>query len=175
MLDASMILAAIVLATFIAEPFLSGRWNRFYFTVGVPVLIATFPLQSRMATLPPTGEIEAKLPAGGLIRIKAFDNFTYGFREKLFLSRGLRSPIIHGLLIYDIYQGRLVVKGLLNWTFMALTVIWYQYAVSEFSRGGSGMSLLLVVVHIAISLAIYFTQRKKYVAIGRVVESLLTS
>lgn len=127
----SGILGALVFAVFpigVIETILSARWNKKYFTLGVPIFVFRVPVNNHHSNIPSPALLESNFKSSGIIRntsllFQEIDLNTIGFRETL-LQFGRNYSIMHGLLIFDTQNRQVMVKGFLDWTILYFSLLW---------------------------------------------------
>jgi hypothetical protein len=118
-----------LLITWVVEMILSGRWHKKYFTVGIPIFVFHIPVKNPRANIPSCILLENNFKSSGIVirntslLFKEIDVNTVGFRESL-LQFGRMYSVMHGLLIFDAKNGRVIVKGFLDWTFLCFAILW---------------------------------------------------
>jgi hypothetical protein len=156
--------AAVVAAVLVAEIVASIRFNRWYFTTGIPIFmrrvdrlsglddVAFEKLQKGTATV-----------AGAPFLFHRFDANTIGSREKVFSGGILYFPLMRCLIRRDRGEPAVKVTGFINWTFVAFLVAW----VAAFGRQAHyGLG------YIALALAIlYLIQGVRYWRLGNAIRS----
>jgi hypothetical protein len=113
---ASAVLTPLV---FIVEVALSATWNRHYFTHGIPVLTWSTPSPAAPPARPIDEAMNDPARSSGLAQalvFKRLDSLRYAFREAFQLRPLAYSPVIRGLLVLKPANGRVEVRGYLNWT-----------------------------------------------------------
>jgi hypothetical protein len=114
--------------TLIVELVLSARWDRRYFSLGIPIFIFYIPVERHQKNIPSCMLLENNFKSRGFIRntsllFRELDSNTIGFRESL-LQLGRYYSVMHGLLIFDNTNCQVVVKGYLDWTFGCFSMFW---------------------------------------------------
>lgn len=112
-----------MLAVVVAEIVLSAKWNRTYFTVGLPIFqrrierlegltsVSFDDLQRSAATVAATPLVFHRLDANHI-----------AFREKPFGGTMHYTPLMRGVIRYKEGEASVVLQGLMNWSFIALTL-----------------------------------------------------
>ena len=117
---------------FLVETVLSGKWNKMYFTSGLPIFVKRISVGPRYNNIPLSSRFEAQFQSdwtNSLVFREIAPN-TYGFREKFFEFRIFKySPLMHGVLFFDSVNNQVVVKGFANWFSVGLSVIWLGCAI----------------------------------------------
>lgn len=159
-------LAAVV----ILETILSGTWNRWYFTVGVPLYRARVP-RPPQASMPTAAELENGLKKGWstpLVFHQIADG-SVGFRERFFGGGFFfhYTPVMHGVIRMNVTEGTAEISGLMNW-FVAAFVIFFGYT-SAGELGGAALIPLIVIALLYLIQLARFRKVAAYVAasIGR--------
>jgi hypothetical protein len=152
----------IVLAITIVEIVLSAKWNRFYFTAGLPIFIrrvdrATSLEDQSLHELLQVATTVAATPL--LFRRLAPD--VIAFREKAFGGSIHYMPIMHGVIRRRPEEATAVVLGLVNWYIVALIVMFAILLGSDFI---GVVPYLLAAVSI-----VYLIQSVRY---GRIAKAL---
>lgn len=119
---------ATLLTTWILELIFSARWDKQYFSVGIPIFVFYVPVKGHHTNLPSNLLLESNFRSSGFVRntsllFKELDANTMGFRETLF-QLGRWYSIMHGLLIFDDANSQVIVKGFLDWTALCFSILW---------------------------------------------------
>jgi hypothetical protein len=135
--DIPLILSSLLLGLFcvvgLVEHSLYGGWNRVYYTHGLPFVIRRIPVTAYHQDIPPVSLLQAQFQSaliGSLIFQQIAPN-TYGFRRRFFQSALFPDNLIHGMLLFDRENGRVVLKGFIN-----VLVLLLVLAVGVFSALG---------------------------------------
>jgi hypothetical protein len=112
----------------IVELVLSARWHKKYFAAGMPIFVFRIPVQARHTNVPSRVLLENNFKSSGYIRnssllFEELDSNTMGFRESL-LQFGRWYSVMHGLLVFDVQNSRVIVKGFLDWTITYFSLLW---------------------------------------------------
>lgn len=114
----------ILLLLILVDVVLSSTWNRMYFTSGLPLFIRRIPVDLRHINIPPLSRFDAQFQSA--LFFKEIEPNTYGFRENFFKFRlNMYTPIMHGMLFFDIVHNQVVVKGFVNWFILWFSLIWF--------------------------------------------------
>ena len=117
---------AIVFAVIIVEIILSGTWNRFYFTFGVPIFFTRVPyaapaLDDRVISLLNSTFRSRVAPSLVFTRLGPSE---CAFREKFIqLKLFAYTPIMHGAIVHDMTRSEASVVGRLNWFPVVFAVV----------------------------------------------------
>jgi hypothetical protein len=127
---------AIVLAVVLAEWILSGLFNKFYFTFGIPLFRRELPCTSGETDPPSPEELEDALPSTAYypLAFHEFDESRYGFRERFWGGGFFKfhyTPLMHGLLTFDHDAKRVRVTGFANWFSIAFVFFFVVYLPKE--------------------------------------------
>ena len=135
--DIPLILSSLLLGLFcvvgLVEHSLYGGLNRLYYTHGLPFVIQRIPVTASQQDTPPASLLQAQFRSaliGSLIFQQIAPN-TYGFRRQFFQSALFPDNLMHGMLLFDRENGRVVLKGFINVLIILLVV-----AVAVFSALG---------------------------------------
>jgi hypothetical protein len=125
--DFSKVIGIVAFSTLIisllAETILSATWNETYFTIGLPLFTVNIPVNVHHANIPSKSVFVAKSGLESIVFREISPN-SYGFREKLFQFRWVKfSPVMHGLLIFDNANSRIIVKGFASWSLLAFLLM----------------------------------------------------
>ena len=117
----------ILLITGLVETFLSATWNKVYFNSGVRLILKEFQVETHHSDVPSREVLENKFKSGcfnltNSLIFRKLDGNKYGFRERL-LPIG-RMSLMHGIVIFDEGNNRVIVKGFFNWTALCFVAIW---------------------------------------------------
>lgn len=115
---------------FLVEALLTWRFNRFYFTVGLPLFKTEHRSDLTSKAIPSAEQLIACMPNSSFqsLVFSQIDSTRFAFRESAWarFPRISYTPIMHGLLSFDGDTGRIRVVGLANWlpsVFLALVVV----------------------------------------------------
>ena len=117
------------IAVGILEFFLSWRWNKIYFSVGLPVFSAQVLVPSTQIIIPPTDLLESHFRSKWITSIifRQIGLNLYGFREEIRLFRKSGSfqylILMRGKLLFDPKKKQVVVKGFVNWTTLFMLLL----------------------------------------------------
>ncbi len=160
-IDGNLFLA--VLAVALIEMFLSGTFNRFYFTVGLTLFRHEVRTFSAAAPIPTAEELERRLNESVLpsLVFRLLGPAQYAFRERAWSGffRVGYTPVMHGLLAFDRTNSRVRVLGLANWFVLAFTTFFVYVA---YSLGTPWIPVFLV----ALLGAIYVIQARRFREVG---------
>lgn len=164
-MDAAIIagLASIAIAG-IVDALLVVKWNRTYFTVGIPIFMRRIERPEGIAEMS-LDELEtsSRTAAGAPLLFHRFAPGLIAFRDKVFGGTMHYIPIMHGVIRHDSTEGVVRVVGLLNWFVIA-------YIVSFAALLGKAVVDLLPVALTVLGV-IYFIQAVRY---SRVAKKLRT-
>ena len=149
----------ILIVIVVIEMIVSGTWQSFYFTMGIPIYKKTATLTSQTKPSPEdlNGLFSQSMAAP--ILFKQISDNQVAFREALFSFRIMNyTPVMHGLIQYS--PGEVQVIGLANW-FAPVFIISF-IAISISFMGPSGSGLLFVAFPIALFAALYLIQYKRF-------------
>src|SRR4029079_2550212 len=109
------------------ETILSLTWNRFYFTIGVPILRIDLQAFSPGAPVPTSAALEVRVAESRFppMVFRQLASDSYGFRERAWggFLRFSYTPVMHGLLQFDKLGARVRFTGLLNWFVVVFTAV----------------------------------------------------
>jgi len=124
-MDRSFILGfgCIVLAG-LADFILTRRWNRAYFTYGIPIFVRRIPKPAGIADLSLEElETSSRTAGGAPLLFHRLDPNVIAFRDQVFGGTVHYVPIMHGVIRYDATEGVVRVTGLLNWFVIAFIAV----------------------------------------------------
>lgn len=107
----------------LADIILAVTWTKIYFTSGLVLFSRHVPIGQHHTDIPSTSLLNSRLYSfwmGGFI-FRELDTNHYGFRRKFF-SFAPR-PMMHGLLIFDTENHKVVVKGYLDWFMVSFSFV----------------------------------------------------
>lgn len=137
----------------------SGLWQPFYFTLGIPIYRKSNMLKS---PIKPSPEKLNDIFSKGMstpILFRQISNNQIAFREALFsFSFMSYTPVMHGLIQY--YEGEFQVVGLANW-FAPAFLISFIVIGSNLVRT-TGFGLLFVIFPVGLFAFLYFIQYKRF-------------
>ena len=116
-----------LLLSMLAEAILSGTWNKWYLTSGLPLFIMRIPVNLRYTNIPLPHQFEEKFRSSLTYSLvfKEIEPNTYGFFENCWEFRiGRYSPLMRGLLFFDFVNNQVVVKGFANWSVLLFSLTW---------------------------------------------------
>jgi len=124
---------AVLAVIFILETILSWSWVAPYFRHGIPIFSKTVPFCVLTSSTAISEQLSRELQRG-FWRSQEFHPISedaVAFREKAFEFRIMFSytPIMHGLIAMSPLERIIVVKGFLNWFFIAFSVLAVPMAV----------------------------------------------
>jgi hypothetical protein len=111
---------AVLLAVAAAEVALAAAWSPRYFTIGIPLFARRVERASGLAdvSLEDLERVSATVAARGFL-FRRLDAGTIAFREN-----GLQYlPLMRGVIRHDAAEPAVVVRGLVNWFFVALVIV----------------------------------------------------
>jgi hypothetical protein len=150
----------------IVETVLILAWNKPYFTIGIPILELRVNATPADETAPNQSDLAANFlrKAGPSYDFHAFDLKTVAFREKLFdFSNATATPIMHGSLLFDYPNRQVIIKGLVNWTFLVLAFFWMIFAARVVPPV---MLIVFVPLSIVIIVIQYRVQHRRYIRVA---------
>lgn len=157
-----MIVFGIVVLIAIAEIVVSARWNRWYFTVGVPIFRRRIDRAEGLAGVDLDAlQKSTATVAGTPLLFRTLDSGVIAFREKAFGGSIHYAPLMRGVIRHDPGEPSVVVLGLVNWTMLALVL-----ALLWLVRGDLGDATPWLIGTFAI---LYLIQGVRY---GRVAKAL---
>lgn len=127
----------VVGAVAVVEIILSLRWNRFYFSSGIPIFRQELSAQSPKPELPSSQRMEERLSKSAFppLQFRRLDSDSLGFREKAAGAwfRFSYTPVMHGLLRFNRPSARVEVVGFLNWFVLVfvLAVVMASFSFHE--------------------------------------------
>jgi hypothetical protein len=100
----------------LVEHSLYGGWNRVYYIIGLPLVIRRIPVTAPHQDIPPASLLQDQFRSGliGSLVLQQIAPNTYGFRRRFFESALFPDTLMHGMLLFDRQNGRVVMKGLVN-------------------------------------------------------------
>lgn len=147
----------VLIGSLIIEAFLSGTWNRVYFTLGLPIFVMRVPTELRHSNIPPLSQLEEHLCSTVLSSLvfREFEQNTYGFREKFFeFGLRLRYPsVMHGMLFFDFNNNQVVVKGYANWFMLFFSLIWVGGALLQYEP----LYALIMIFVYTLGMALFYS------------------
>jgi hypothetical protein len=152
---------------------LRSLWNKLYFSVGLPIFILIMPVQTQYKGVPFQYLFEEEHQSGWFtpLLFKQIGMHIYAFREKYFSLGFNYFPIMHGVLIFDDDQQRVVVKGIANWFTIWLIIyfllVWTNL-VATFPIQITGSVAFLVFVFVIC----YLIQYSRFMKVGKLAAEL---
>jgi hypothetical protein len=168
--DIPLILTSLLLGLFcvvgLVEHSLYGGFQRGYYTHGLPFVIREIPVSDPHQDIPhqdipPVSVLEGQFRSAllGSLTFQQIAPNTYGFRRRFFQSALVPNNLIHGMLLFDRENGRVVLKGFVNMLVPVLVL-----AVGVFSVLGPFPGLLrllpLVLTGLIIGIPLVMERRR---------------
>jgi hypothetical protein len=156
-------ITALIVAT-VAELIVSGTWQKFYFTAGIPIFRKSARLQAHPEL---SAELLNQMFTDGWwdpLKFKKISQYEIAFREVLInfaIFRLNYTPLMHGLIRYDPITRDLQVIGFANW-FAAFFVVLFIYLTFSFSGPERGIAIAVTLFILGLLGFIYYVQRKRY-------------
>jgi len=156
-------------AVAVVELALSGTWNQFYFSTGLPLFRAEVSLPRTQGEPPGAerlqGALQSKWLATLLFRKVSPD--TMAFREKAIgeYFRLSYTPIMHGLVRFNRSGASFSVTGYANWTGLALIVYVLSLSIAYGKTWWSFFALFGVVGGVC-----YAIQARRFRGVANAVE-----
>jgi hypothetical protein len=118
----STVIAAIsiVAAVAIAEVVLASKWNRAYFTIGVPIFSRRVDRHGLSGISLDQLQQSSKTATAAPLMFRQLGPDVIAFREEMF---GQYLPIMRGVIRHDPAEAAVSVKGLLNWFVLAAAAV----------------------------------------------------
>jgi hypothetical protein len=147
------VIVAASLVIVVIEIFLRSTWNKYYFSIGLPVFVRRAPA-SPPSTIPPDIrylKAEFRSTLSGTLEFRDINWNEYGFREKLMVRiftighRRIVPEVMHGYLKYDYGRKQVVVKGFLNW-WTVLLPLWFLVISNPMIKDDSPFSTVIAIV-----------------------------
>jgi hypothetical protein len=154
--DLELLLFAVPVLIAVVELVLSARWNRTYFTAGIPIFVRRVEKPDGLANVDLEAlEARTRPAAGAPLQFRHVDAATVAFREKLFSGGTLHyTPIMHGVIRHTVGEPHVRVIGLANW----FSVVFVVVLVAVLGRG---IVTILPILLFAIGV-IYLIQAVRY-------------
>lgn len=144
-----------ILLAALADVVFTTRWNRAYYTLGLPIFIRRVHKPGGIADLPLEDlEKTSMTAAGPPLLFRRLDNDVIAFRERVFGGVLHYIPIMHGVIRYDAAEGVARVTGIVNWFVIAFV------ACFAFLLGRSFVELLPIIA--GVYGIIYFIQAMRF-------------
>jgi len=149
----------VLVAVAVVEIVLSLRWNKAYFSTGIPIFRQELSAQSPKPELPSSQRMEDRLSKSAFppLQFRQLDSDDMGFREKA-AGAWLRlsyTPVMHGLLRFDRSGARLEVIGFLNWFVLVFVLAGIMAAFSF-------QAPVFLVFLVGVLALIYMIQAKRF-------------
>lgn len=156
-----IIAISIVVAVAIAEVVLASNWNRFYFTVGLPVFVRRIERRSLADVSLDQLQRSSKTATAAPLMFRQIGPDLIAFREEVF---GQYIPVMRGVIRHDPAEASVSVRGLLNWFVLAAAVV----LVVTLRRG----VILVLPYFLAAFAVLYFIQVVRF---NRVAKQLIAA
>jgi hypothetical protein len=114
---------SVVMLSALADLIFAATWAKIYFTSGVLLFSRDISVEAHHTNIPSASLLKSKLYSfwmGGLI-FKELETNKYGFRREFFSFAP--KPIMHGLVLFDTENNRLIVRGYLDWFVVSFSSI----------------------------------------------------
>ena len=160
----SIALMVAVLVVMPVETLLSWKFNRFYFTVGVPLFKTERDRGATANPIPSAGQLQALMPrAFNKVAFSQIGPAQIAFREPLwkFAHFGY-IPTMHGLASFDLLTGQVRVVGLANWFPLLLMAFLVTHSLT---RQESAPLAVFFAVFFLLFYAIQFQRFRKIAAL----------
>jgi hypothetical protein len=137
-----------VVAIAIVEYVLSWKWNRSYFTFGLPIFLRRVERRNGLAGLD-LEQLQKRCAtaAGAPMMFQPLGPDLIAFREKPMGGLVHYMPLMRGVIRHRPEESSVVVAGLVQWYFVALAVI---------LSWGLRANMMVVVVYLGAALAILY-------------------
>jgi len=149
-------LIPIVIVVLFVELILSGSWNRFYFTFGLPLFVRRAQCDNQLLDDALIAALNKEFAGsvGPDIVFNRLGPALCAFREKLFqFTLFTYTPIMHGIIVYDPRTSQASVIGHANWFFVAFVAVFISMSASA----GEMLVVIFGVVGV-----IYFVQARRF-------------
>ena len=168
----------------IVELILSGIWNKFYFTKGIPIYKAKYQLTQNENEKSLYLLLEETFKSNRMLskfKCHQFNEGFIGFREKMFdFGIGFKySPLMHGLIRFNTVTMEIEIYGYLNWFLPVFLILWLVLILQIlFPFSGDPNSLLFgifaSVFPFLITTSLYLIQKNKYKEIQSIIKNKLS-
>ena len=154
----------LVAVLIIAEIVLAMKWNRFYCTRGLPILIRRVESAAKLESLPlETLEKASATAAGAPFQFRRLDANTIAFRERSLGGLIHYAPLMHGLIRKKPEEASAAVLGLVNWWAIGLVV---------FLGAFLGRNTAIIGLYALGAFAmLYFIQAVRYLRIAKAIRN----
>ncbi len=126
-------LLGLCLVVALVEHSLYGGLNRVYYTHGLPLVIKGLPVASPSPDIPPVTALRGQFQSAliGSLGFHEIAPNTYAFHRQFFQPALLPGTLMHGVVLFDRANGRVVLKA-----FISLWVLLLVLAVCVYSALG---------------------------------------
>ena len=124
---------SLLVGSLLADLVFEVTWNKTYFTYGLTIFVMRIPVNQWHTNIPTQALLEKKFHSDLISSLifKEIGAYSYGFREKIFQFKWIRTPnLMHGLLAFDTNNNQVVVKGFANWFTVAFSLVWLGLPLS---------------------------------------------
>jgi len=124
---------SLLVGSLLADLVFGATWHKAYFTSGLTIFVKRIPVKHWHTNIPSQAQLEKKFRSDVISSLifKEIDVHSYGFREKMFEFKLMRTPgPMHGLLMFDTNTSQVVVKGFVNWFILAFSLVWLGLPIS---------------------------------------------
>jgi len=112
-----------VIAVIVVEIVLSAKWNRAYFTIGLPIFVRRVERPHGLADVSFDDVQKRSANAAGTpLAFHRLDTNLIAFREKTYGGMLHYAPLMRGVIHHTEGEQSVVLRGLVNWWFVALTI-----------------------------------------------------
>jgi hypothetical protein len=157
----------VVFVTAILEMLASLLWLPIYFRHGVRIFIRRVPHRTTTSAFPNVDELSEMFKGtwGPSLAFKALSLSEIAFREKVFEFKLVNAtPIMHGLIQYQVNEGQIEIKGYLNWGIAGFALMMIILPVPLPGEA------LFVSFFVAILALCYYIQLQRYNRLVRLFE-----
>ena len=153
----------------ILELIVSGTWQKFYFTSGIPIFKQSIRLSSPAELS--VDSLNEQFQGGWCdpLRFREISRHNIAFREALFHFSFFKmnyTPVMHGLIRYDERSKELHVIGFANW-FAPLFIIVFIATAASFRGADAGIDIMFTLFPIGLFALLYFIQFRRFTGVRK--------
>ena len=129
-----MFVVSSLVGSLLADLVFEVTWNKTYFTYGLTIFVMRIPGNQWHTNIPSQALLETKFHSDVISSLvfKEIGAYSYGFREKIFQFKWIRTPnLMHGLLTFDTNNNQVIVTGFANWFTLAFSLVWLGLPLSS--------------------------------------------
>jgi len=122
-----------LIALLLVETLVRVTWNSWYFTKGLPILVLRVSIVPQQNNIPSPIQLDANFKSVWVSSLvfREIEPNAYGFREELGIQFFRYPPVMHGMLFSDRNNNQVVVKGLMSWFSICISLVLLGYLIQN--------------------------------------------